>query len=360
MRNSEFGRGWKVLVACLLGVACRDIPADPGRADAGCGERARPGALGRMLGHSPAMESVRERVRLYAPSDQPVLIHGESGTGKELVARALHDESPRRAGPFVVVNCPALVATLLEAELFGIEDGTATGVRGRKGKFEQASGGTLFLDEVADLSPQGQASVLRVLQERAVERVGGQRTTPVDVRIVSATNREIAPRVATQTFRPDLYSRLRVLPVRVPPLRDRGDDTLDLVQAFLAGDPRGWRWELRREAADALLACTWPANVRDVQAVAHLIRTFARSPAVDRALVQEVLSELGLVPCLSLADRPLTVKEVAAHHARSVLMSCGGNKTRACQQLGISVKTLRAYLRLLNDPRVAESRRKAA
>ncbi len=350
---------WLEALACLLGVACRHELADVAEPGPRAGEPVPAGVLDLMLGQSPAIEEVRRRVSLYASSDQPVLILGESGTGKELAARAIHEQSARRAGQFVIVNCPALVASLLEAELFGIEDRTATGVRGRKGKFEQANGGTLFLDEVADLSPQGQASLLRVLQERAIERVGSHRTIPVDLRIVAATNRQIAP-TDEQPFRAELFYRLRVLPLRMPAVRERGDDAVDLVQAFLARDPRGWRWDLRPEAARTLLGCTWPANVRDLQAVAELIRLFARDEVVDDRLVRQVLAELDVAACPAVVGRPLTLHEAAAQHARSTLLSCDGNRTRACRQLGISPKTLRTYLRMPNEGTGVDSGRPAA
>lgn len=360
-RPDDWTQQWLETVACLVGVCLRLADGESGRVGPRTAASHGPqSAAGRLLGQSPAMSVVRDRVRRYAAADEPVLILGESGTGKELIAHAIHEQSPRRHGAFVDVNCASLVATLLEAELFGIEDGTATGVRGRQGKFELARGGTLFLDEVADLSPQGQASLLRVLQERRLERVGGHRTIEVDVRIVAATNRLITPPLAGQAFRPDLYYRLRVLPLQVPPLRDRDTDAVELAGAFLGRDSRGWRWDLRPDAVDALLDCEWPGNVRDVQSVVHLIRALAPSPVVDRPLVQTALTELGLTSGSDVTGRPLTVKEAAAHHALKVLLACGGNKTRACEQLGITAKTLRIFLRLLNEASPAESRRKAA
>ena len=180
------------------------------------------------------MRALRERIERVAVADFTVLIDGESGTGKELVARQIHDLSPRRSGPFVAVNCAALVETLLEAELFGIEERTATGVRGRRGKFEHADGGTLFLDEVADLSLAAQAKLLRAIQELAVERVGGHGTRRLNVRIVAATNTSLAALVQRGLFRADLYYRLSGLDLRVPPLRHRREDILELAQYFLA------------------------------------------------------------------------------------------------------------------------------
>ena len=187
-----------------------------------------------MIGVSPAFKQMMTLIRQVADSSATVLIQGESGTGKELVARAIHDGSPRHAGPFVAVNCAALPETLLESELFGYEKGAFTGAAGRKeGRFELADGGTLFLDEVADLSPLTQPKILRVLQEGEFERVGGTRTLRVDVRIVTATNQDLAQLVRDKRFREDLYYRLNVITVTTPPLRDKREDIRVLAQHFL-------------------------------------------------------------------------------------------------------------------------------
>src|SRR6476659_4812771 len=176
------------------------------------------------------MHALRERVERVAMTDFTILIAGESGTGKELVARQLHDLSPRRRGPFVAVNCAAVVETLLKAELFGIEDRTATGVRGRRGKFEHADGGTLFLDEVSDLSLSAQAKLLRAIQDLSVERVGSVGAHKVDIRIVAATNRPLSDLVPRGSFRPDLFYRLSGVDVHVPPLRERREDIPALAE----------------------------------------------------------------------------------------------------------------------------------
>jgi transcriptional regulator with PAS, ATPase and Fis domain len=313
----------------------------------------------RLIGRSAAMAVVWDRITRYAAVDDSVLIVGASGTGKELVAREIHDRSPRARRRFLPVNCGALVSTLLETELFGVEPGTATGVRGHGGAFEEARGGTLFFDEVTELSPKGQVSLLRVLQERVVTPVGGHRTVPVDVRIIAATNQPLDPLVADGRFREDLVYRLRVLPLRVPPLRERGADVVELAQVFLEDDPRHWPWDLRPAAAEALRACDWPGNVRQLQSVMQLVRALASSPVVDLPLVEQALADLGAsVPAPS--ERSLTAKEMAAHHALEVLQSCGGNKTRAAARLGISLPTLRARLRHLDVPRIAHTGRRAA
>src|SRR5580704_7702845 len=186
-----------------------------------------------LIGSSFVMCTLRERIERVAPTDFTILIEGESGTGKELVARLIHDISPRRHGPFVALNCAALVESLLEAELFGIEDRTATGVRGRKGKFEHADGGTLFLDEVSDLSLSAQAKLLRAIQDLSVERVGGSGTHRVDIRIVAATNRSLLGLVERRLFRPDLYYRLSGVDIRVPALRERRADIIEIGRYFL-------------------------------------------------------------------------------------------------------------------------------
>jgi transcriptional regulator with PAS, ATPase and Fis domain len=313
----------------------------------------------RLIGRSAAMAVVWDRIARYAAVDDSVLIVGASGTGKELVAREIHDRSARARRRFLPINCGALVSTLLETELFGVEPGTATGVRGHGGAFEEARGGTLFFDEVTELSEKGQVSLLRVLQERTVTPVGGHRTVPVDVRIIAATNQALDPLVADGRFREDLVYRLRVLPLLLPPLRERGTDVVALAQVFLEDDPRSWPWELRPAATEALLDCDWPGNVRQLQSAMHLIRALASSPVVDLPLVEQALTDLGVrVPAPS--ERSLTAEEMAAHHARTVLQSCGGNKTRAAARLGISLPTLRARLRHRDGPRIAQHRRRAA
>src|SRR5687767_9274285 len=186
-----------------------------------------------LIGSSPGMEALRQRVERVATTDFTALIEGESGTGKELVARQIHDLSRRRRGPFVAVNCAAVVETLLEAELFGIEERTATGVRGRRGKFESAHQGTLFLDEVSDLSAAAQAKLLRAIQDLSVERVGGGPTRRIDTRIIVATNRPLTELVAAGRFRTDLFYRLNGVDVQVPPLRHRREDVIELAEYFL-------------------------------------------------------------------------------------------------------------------------------
>jgi DNA-binding NtrC family response regulator len=219
-----------------------------------------------LIGESAGMREVKGLILRYAPSDSPVLILGESGTGKELVARALHRASRRRDAPCIALNCGALPETLLETELFGAEKGAFTDAVARPGSFEQAGGGTLFLDEVGELSPAAQTRLLRVIEQKELTRVGGCRPVALDVRVVSATNRELAPGDPRRRFRADLYYRLSVLPIRIPPLRERAEDIPVLAAHFLAsrgGEP----WDMSAEAREKLCAHRWPGNIRELRNV---------------------------------------------------------------------------------------------
>ncbi|HJX86779.1 MAG TPA: sigma-54 dependent transcriptional regulator, partial [Gemmatimonadales bacterium] len=222
-----------------------------------------------IIGESAAIQEVLVKIEQMAPVSSTVLIQGESGTGKELVARAIHDRSSRREGPFIAVNCAALPETLLESELFGYEKGAFTGAAGRKeGRFELADGGTLFLDEIAELSLVTQPKILRVLQEGEFERVGGTKTLRVDVRIVTATNQDLATLVREKRFREDLFYRLNVITIQVPPLRDRHEDVPLLAQHFLrvyAAKNNRQLDGFTDEALDCLEAYSWPGNVRELE-----------------------------------------------------------------------------------------------
>jgi transcriptional regulator with PAS, ATPase and Fis domain len=311
-----------------------------------------------FIGSSEGIRRVRERIERVAATDFTVLIEGESGSGKELVARQIHELSRRRRGPFIAVNCAAIVETLLEAELFGIEDRTATGVRGRRGKFEHAHDGTLFLDEVSDLSSAAQAKLLRAIQELAVERVGGCGTKRIDTRIVVATNKPLGGLVADGRFRMDLYYRLHGVEVQVPPLRERREDILELAQYFL-DTHRGVRMLRLSEAAiDALRAYHWPGNVRELERVMERAVALAGSdrleiddlpPALLGGYAEVILPSLG---------RRESMREWGSRYARLVLERCHNNKRRACRELGISYHTLQGHLRFPGRPRrpVADSR----
>jgi transcriptional regulator with AAA-type ATPase domain len=300
---------------------------------------------GPLIGSTQVMQALRAQIERVAATDFTVLIEGESGTGKELVARQLHDLGRRRRGPFVAVNCAAVVETLLEAELFGIEDRTATGVRGRRGKFEHADGGTLFLDEVSDLSLSAQAKFLRVLQDLAVERVGGHGTRRIDTRIVAATNRPLSDLVARGLFRADLYYRLSGVEIHVPPLRSRCEDVPELVRYFL-GRHRSRELTLSTEAEHALRIYPWPGNVRELERLVERALALMESDRIELDdLPARIRGEFAEVLVPSIA-RDETMRAWACHYARLVFEKCGRNKRRTCKRLNISYHTLEAYLRV--------------
>jgi transcriptional regulator with PAS, ATPase and Fis domain len=306
----------------------------------GAGDGAAP-----LLGSTGAMRALRERLERIALTDFTILIEGESGTGKELVARQLHELSRRRGGPFVAVNCAAVVETLLEAELFGIEDRTATGVRGRRGKFEHAEGGTLFLDEVSDLSLSAQAKLLRAIQDLSVERVGGHGARRVNTRIVAATNRPLSELVSRGLFRADLYYRLGGVEVHVPPLRDRRDDVPELTKYFLSRHRHTRELDLSPAAEEALRLYQWPGNVRELERLVERAVALVESDRIELDdLPPQVRGEYSEVLEPSLGGRH-TLRTWASRYARLVLARCGGNKRRACGVLDISYHTLQAYLR---------------
>jgi DNA-binding NtrC family response regulator len=224
------------------------------------------GVMEGMLGESAGMREVKELILRYAASESPILVLGESGTGKEMVARLIHDASRRRSGPCVAINCGALPETLLETELFGAEKGAFTDAVARPGSFEQANGGTLFLDEIGEMSQAAQTRLLRVIEGRSVTRVGGTRPLPLDVRVVSATNRDLRADVASGVFRGDLFYRLGVLPIRIPPLRERACDIPILAVHFLCALGRG-ETALAADAREKLRAHPWPGNIRELRNV---------------------------------------------------------------------------------------------
>ncbi len=297
-----------------------------------------------IVGSSPGIRAVRTRMERVAATEFTVLVEGESGVGKELVARQVHELSPRRSGPFVPVNCAAIVETLLEAELFGIEDRTATGVRGRRGKFEHAHEGTLFLDEVGDLSLAAQAKLLRAIQEMSIERVGATGSRRIDTRIIAATNQPLSHLVERGKFRLDLYYRLHGVSIEVPALRDRPDDIIELAEYFLALHRDYRKLRLSQAAADALVAYRWPGNVRELQRVIEHGIALADGDALRlEDLPPSVLD--GYAPALLPAFHAIdTMRAWGARYARMVYERCGENKRRTCRELGISYHTLVAYL----------------
>ena len=291
------------------------------------------------------MESLRERVERVALTDFTVLIEGESGTGKELVAHMVHDLSRRRAGPFVAVNCAAVVETLLEAELFGIEERTATGVRGRRGKFEHADGGTLFLDEVSDLALSAQAKLLRAIQDLAVERVGGTGVRRIDTRIVVATNRPLSELVARGLFRADLYYRLSGVDIHVPPLRQRRDDIPELAAYFLSRHRATRHLSISDGALDALRLYDWPGNVRELERLVERAIALVAGTRIELSdLPAQVCCRYGEVlgPSIAASD---SMRAWGSRYARLTFERCGRNKRVTSRVLGISYHTLEAYLR---------------
>jgi two-component system response regulator HydG len=311
-----------------------------------------------LVVRSEAMQRVLELARRVARVESTALLTGESGVGKERLARLIHDESPRGGRPFVAVNCGALTETLLESELFGHARGSFTGAeRDRPGLFEAAGGGTLFLDEVGEVSPGMQVKLLRALQEREVRRVGENRARPVDVRVVAATNRNLAEEVAAGRFRQDLYYRLRVIELRVPPLRDRAEDVLPLARVFLAETARRMGRKVTGftpRAADQLLRYPWPGNVREVQnAVEHAVALCAGSRVEVEDLPEELRSAM---PRPRPAGRARPLDEVEREYILAAVENAGGNRTRAAADLGIGLATLKRKLRRYALPAAPASR----
>jgi Nif-specific regulatory protein len=307
-----------------------------------------------MVGESAAIERVYEAVQLVADSTASVLVTGENGVGKELVARAVHEAGRRKDGPFVALNCAALPETLLEAELFGIEKGTATGVTGKIGKFEQADGGTLFLDEIGDMSIGMQARLLRVLQEKSFMRVGGDRLITVDVHVVAATNRNLEEAVAERTFREDLYYRLNVVPILVPSLRERREDVPLLLDHFTAefakelppgpdGRPAAPP-QFTAAVRDLLAQADWPGNIRQLRNLVHRLVLLCAGRRVE---VEDLPPEMrGAREELLVASgrEEATMDEIKRRYAKLMLERCGGNKRKTARTLGIAFKTLQGYL----------------
>jgi DNA-binding NtrC family response regulator len=296
-----------------------------------------------VVAESREMRRVIELARQVAPLSTTVLLTGESGTGKEVVARLIHRESARREGPFVAVNCSALTETLLESELFGHEKGAFTGaVQARRGRFELAHGGTLFLDEVGDTSGGLQVKLLRVIQEQRFERVGGTRTLTVDVRMVAATNRDLGKAIEEKTFREDLFYRLNVFPVPIPPLRERRADILPLARYFLArfSSRMGIGDQVFGEGVEgALLAHDWPGNVRELQNAVERALIVSR----DREIRVEDLPLRAEFPADS--GSPRTLADLEKQAILEVLERNAWNRRLSAEQLGISLRTLQYRLR---------------
>ncbi len=322
--------------------------------------------LENIIGESPAMQEVFDLVRMAAPVKANVLILGESGTGKELVARAIHQLSPRAKQPMVSVHCAGLPATLIEAELFGHEKGAFTGAHERRiGRVEQAQGGTLFLDEIGEIDASTQVKLLRFLGERTFERLGSSRTLQADVRLVAATNKNLAEMVRAGTFREDLYFRLKVLEIHMPPLRERRTDVPLLAQAFLRASARENGKDVReltRDAMDLLVNYSWPGNVRELEATVESAVVMCRSEKITpRDLPQNIRenrSELGepgsprgpaaaapgAATTVSARGPVQTVQEAERQLIVQALKETAGNRTLAAQRIGVSRRTLHRKL----------------
>jgi len=297
-----------------------------------------------LVGSSGPMQALRRKIEEVATGRAAVLIEGETGVGKDLVAREIHHASDRRMGPFVAVNCAAMVETLIETELFGIADRVATGVRGRLGYFEQAHGGTLFLDEVADLSLPGQAKLLRVLQDLRVQPVGSMQARQLDVRVVAATNRPLGVLVAERRFRSDLWFRLKAFVIRVPPLREHVEDVQELVENFIKLYGNGDRWTLSAQALDLLISHMWPGNVRELE---HAIESAIAARRGGGEIAMEHLPDeirVGYEPVTGNRALGGTLRERCSRYVRATLRQCGNNKSKACEQLDISYHTLQRHL----------------
>jgi DNA-binding NtrC family response regulator len=286
-----------------------------------------------IIGLSPAMTALFDVLKKIAPTDATILVNGESGTGKELIAKAIHYNSPRRAQRLVTVNCAAIPRELLESELFGHVRGAFTGaIRNKLGKFEQAHGGTLFLDEIGSMPIQLQAKLLRALQEREIERVGDERTIEVDVRVIAATNRSLPALIASGEFREDLFYRLNVVPILVPPLRERRGDIPLLAKYFVdrfAGDARV---VVTREAMDALERHRWPGNVRELENFCERVVLMRSRDTIDADAVAAQLSTLARETPGAAGP---TLRDIERTAVLEALRASGWNRSRAARRLGV-------------------------
>lgn len=309
-----------------------------------------------IIGNSPPMMELLEMISFVAPTEATVLITGESGTGKELIASTLHDNSRRRNGPLIKVNCAALVENLLESELFGHEKGAFTGAdRRREGKFVQANDGTLFLDEIGETTPAMQVKLLRVLQEHEVQRIGGQETIGVDVRLLAATNKILEDEISAGRFREDLYYRLNVVSIHVPPLRERQEDISLLADFFL----QKYAEKNRRKIAgitprcmDLLLHYPWPGNVRELENAIERGVILLRGDYLDEESLPIAIkkwAEEKKPTAITGPDRRSDLAEAEKRVILKALEETGGNKSEAARQLGITRKTLQTKLKKYLD-----------
>jgi len=306
-----------------------------------------------IIGRSEAMADLFETISLVAPSDATVLIRGESGTGKELVANAIHENSPRKDRPFIKVNCAALPETLLESELFGHEKGAFTGANARKkGRFALAHTGTIFLDEIAEMSAATQAKMLRVLQEQEFEPLGGTRSEKVDIRVIAATNRNIESDIEKGTFREDLYYRLNVVAVELPPLRDRKGDILLLAVFFLKKYTEKNRKMIKGftpRTADLLMRHSWPGNIRELENTVERAVILSRGDMITPGQLPEGIrgDDDGETPGTAEHSGDQSLKDLEDRMIVRTLEETGGNRTRTAEILGISRRTLQLKLKKL-------------
>ena len=341
-------RQFRAAVASALGRSPLARPAVSGQADIELPAVPTHPALERIVGQSPGMQQVRSLVQKVARSMAPVLVQGESGTGKELVARAIHDCSPRGAGPFVAVNCGAIPETLLEAEFFGYRKGAFTGANtDREGFFQAAQGGTLFLDEIGELQRADQAKLLRVLQDQSYQPVGASRTERADVRVVSATNRELTELVATGAFREDLFYRINLITLRLPPLRERRSDIPLLAHAIVAQVARNYRLgepTLTPQALQWLGAQPWPGNVRQLGQTLERTLLLSGKPQIGQADLVAIEQADGSVGGGPLGVDGLTLEQVECLMVSRAMEQHAGNVSQAARALGLSRTAL--YRRL--------------
>jgi len=374
-------------IAEVLSVVARAL-ADAKKAPSGEKKAEEPGETMPLVGRSPAMQDIYRALARLMQTDLTVMITGESGTGKELVARALHNFGKRRNGPFVAINMAAIPRDLIEAELFGHEKGAFTGATSRSsGRFEQAEGGTLFLDEIGDMPMDAQTRLLRVLQEGEYTMVGGRTPIKSNVRIVAATHRDLGQMIRQGLFREDLYYRLNVVPIRLPPLRERTDDITDLVNHFLRAAQREGEpvKTISPDAIKLMQAYAWPGNVRELENLVRRLSALYADESISREIVQ---AELNIADRQSLpvASDPLDVSSAVETHVAQllrehepklppaglyqrvldkveapliamVLNACGGNQIKASELLGLNRNTLRKKIRAHSIEIVKHSRR---
>ncbi len=308
-------------------------------------------AFNNIVARSFKMQEVLGLVERVAPSNSTVLLGGESGAGKDLIARAIHQHSRRASGPFIKINCAAIPENLLESELFGYEKGAFTGaVAAKPGKFELADKGTIFLDEIGDVPPAIQVKLLRVLQEREFERLGGTKTLKVDVRLIAATNRDLRAALEERTFREDLYYRLNVVPISIPPLREHKEDIPDLVSRFVERFGREAGKQIRGVAPAALkrlISFNWPGNVRELENIIERAVTLAAGPEIDEADIHLDESPSPVRsggPAPSFLPPGVTLEQFEGEIIREALRRAGGNKSQAARLLGLSRNALRYRL----------------